>query len=1202
MGESAQIIIPAHLLRHPLPKSNHNPLSVLADQNGLVTFEEVTPDVLRVLYAQNDAESRRLFWRVVGQMAFFGAIFTSPLLRSKNVLSDHRGCLFLWPHPSVRSEPMEWWGAASVRAQAADYGLIKREDAFGTALKALELLDPQFHVEPHLREAGFEMLSADEINAREIRGYVGAPNKPVSVATNGSSLDQLSSSGVPAESPVLSGNPTTVTETARSRSTRFTVLDRELVLPATAQEVQISPEDLPNCPALARKLNEAGYTTWGSLPYELDDLLLGFKGVGKSHLKKFSDSLTVIAAKLSKDVEAGEEAALSQLMKTAYWQSVHVSVLREVPVSSDTFSEFPHMVEKLWAAGFENLGDFTRVPDVETFLQGLEEDVPHEAGRFARVLDSRLDALKRVRSAKTLWYRDDFVVLADWIQHVPLNALNDDKLTMLRGLAQKLSNAGYETLGDLPASLSLAVEDNEETSSEEVTFLFDLIALHSSRVGKGLGSFVLDPLVEYAVAIARSEVPEEYKEHIHWKRGWDLLQTRLDHQERGDKLTLAQMGEILGVTRERARQVQSETLKALARPYAPVLAEVHALLQEPGYQFSPLRFFVSQTGGGARTELVLNYLLGTQKIHLNHRYGILSTFTTRERQRLLDRLEEQIRDRFEGEIFTEEELAGLVDGFVEEEKLSAGAKSYLSRYATNEVLTILHDGRMGYRLTKERLAAHVLKEYCRRHPEGAALPRDAALFRQELDRIEPNVFANDRNFVATVQRSEKAVLWGRGTYTHLDVISVSPSDIEMVVRWIEQRFQWDVPHLSSRAAFFEFRSELEEAGVPNDYALYSCLRLFYPERFFLAEYPKIFPIWQTRNLSNSDLLKDHLRREGDQSFADLQAEFMDNRGWHLFQLSNTLMNTKSVVRVDRATYGLLGKHQTRGKKALSQLADYLESLLSDEVDSVSIKLLLDKRKATCVRLGIDNEYLLYSLMSVRFDGRFLFPQFPHVVKHSVVPETGVSNRGFVENFVREVGEPVLKEELQREFVGRRGWGERELNNSLLALTRGDQVLQLRGGPAAEFVHREVVGWDEDKQERFEAWVQDVAEDLNRREFPFGNVRRALLDQSRLPELRGVRWTEDLLKTKLEKLETVLLLGSRRSIFVTYPNAAGVEDEEDFIAYVVTTEFGGATKIQALQDRLSELDPEISQLKRLGSKGDSDLPYHVIGDEILLKQR
>lgn len=1200
MGESAQIIVPEHLLRHPLPRRNNNPLSVVASRYEVDIFGEVTPEILRDLYAQDGADSRRLFWRVVDQLAFFGAVFTTPFLRSKNVVHDHERALFLWPDPSVRSEPMGWCGVAPIRYLAAEYGLIRRGDAFGAPLEAVESLAPWLYLEPHLREEGFEMLSAAELNAREVRGYDAAADTRASEAANGFPHGRIGNPEVPAKPQHVLEAPTTVAETARS--IRFNILDRELMLPATARDTRISPEDLPNCPALARKLNEAGYTTWGSLPYEVDGLLLGFKGVGKSHLKKFLDSLTIIAAKLSKVGDGGKGVDLSPLMRTAYWLGVHSSVLRETPISTDTFSKFPRTVEKLWAAGFENLSDFARVPDVEILLWGLEDIDSDEADRFAAVLDSRLNVLRRAGATKTLWYRDRSVVLADWLRHVPLNALFDEELTMLRGLAQELSKAGYETLGDLPTSLSLAVEDKDETTSEDVAFLFDLITLHSIGAWKGLGRFVLDSLAEYAADIARGEVPEGLKEFKSWERGWDLLQTRLDYQERDEKLTLAQMGEILDVTRERARQVQLETLKALARPYVAVLAELHALLRKPGQQFSPLRFFVSHFERDVRTELVLGSLLGTQEIYLDRRYCILSTLTGPERRRLLDGLEEQVGHRFEGEIFTEEDLAGLVAGFVEEQKLSAGAKPYLSRYAKDEVLTVLHDGQLGYRLTKVRLVAHVLKDYCRQHPEGIALPRNAARFRQELDRIEPNVFSNDRSMVATVQRSEKAVLWGRGMYTHLDMISVSPSDIEMVVRWIGQRFQWGASHLSSRAAFLEFRAELEAAGVPNDYALYSCLRLFYPGRFFLAEYPKIFPLWQTRNLSNSEILEEHLRRSGDQSFADLQTEFMEKRGWHLFQLSNTLMHTKSVVRVGRATYGLLSNHRTRDEKALAPLADYLTSLLSDEVDSISIRLLLSRRKATCMQLGINNEYLLYNLMSVRFGGRFLFPLFPHVVMRSVTPETDVSNKRLVENFVREAGEPVLKEELQREFVDQRGWVERELNNSLIALTRGELVLPLRSGSVAEFVHREVAGWDGDKQERFEAWVQEVVEDLDRRGFPFGNLRRALLNQSRLPELRGgARWTEELLKAKLEKLETVLLIGPRRSIFAAYPNAAGVEDDEDFIAYVVRTEFGGATKIPALRDKLSEIDPEIGQLKWLGGKGDGDLPYHVIGDEILLKQ-
>lgn len=238
-------------------------------------------------------------------------------------------------------------------------------------------------------------------------------------------------------------------------------------------------------------------------------------------------------------------------------------------------------------------------------------------------------------------------------------------------------------------------------------------------------------------------------------------------------------------------------------------------------------------------------------------------------------------------------------------------------------------------------------------------------------------------------------------------------------------------------------------------------------------------------------------------------------------------------------------------------------------------------------------------MVKHFEDRFLFPQFPHIAKRSHVLGSEMSNRTLVERFLLEAGEPVLREELQHEFVQRRGWAERELYN---ALVYQEKVLPLQRDTMPEYVHCDVIGWNQDKQEHFEEWIQEVVEIVDERDFPFGNVRRDLLDRSRLPALGGeIRWTEDLLKARLEEMETLLLLGTRRSVFAAYPNVAGVEDDSDFVSYVLKTEFGGAAKIRTLQIRLTELEFRVQQLKQPSDEKGAELPYYFVGDEILLKE-
>lgn len=1203
MGKDDPFVVPRHLLKRPVPQHNHNPLQSIADRYGIREFGEVTPSLLRRLYEQQHHENRQFFWRIINQLAFFGVIFESPMLSARNILSNWDGSLYLWPPQPIRSQTLRWDGAWSLRGRALEHGLVLKDDAFGVPLKALKSLAPESPVEGMLREEGFEVLTFDELNEREYIKRGSA--QPERVKENRKIFESTEDERAVSE---------------EERDLRFKVAGQEFALSTIARHDEISVLDFPRCPALIEKLRERGYRTWGSLPYELDDFLLDIKGVGKAHLKKFSVSLAFIEASTPETSNSsGGVFATASPRERSFWREVDISSLQEVPITDDIFPECQQLVEQLRHRGFDTLAGLSQISDIAAFLRGFGEEVHKvEAERFLQILAELMEILRRTGAAKFFFLRGEYVAISKRLSEMPLGILAECGSSAMSPLAERLAGNGFQVIGDLPASPRQATKGDAEAVTECLSTLFGLILLHKNRAEEWLGSYLLDQLAEYAAILAYGGKPPENLLHSDAPlkslsslvgiaaggrpdgvkgRGWELFHMKLDHLQRGDRLTLEKMGRILGVTRERARQIQRETLQVLVEPYRPVIADLRILLQEAGNQFTPLNFLVLQPITDMRAKLALALLLETQDIYLDPQNGLLSTFNASERRRMFSHLKRHVDDHFDGQVFSAEALTEAVKEFVEANMLSEGAQPALFSYIKDTFLTVLPDNRLGLRLTKDRLALQVFKEYAHEHPDGVALYRDAGLLRARLDQIQPNIFTKDHNFIQSLLRREEVVLWGRGRYIHQEQLSVSPSDLRPVVDWIRQRLQQGIPHLSSRAAFLEFEAELKALGLPNDYAMYSCLRLFFAEHFFLPEYPKIFAPGQQRNLSNSEILEEHLRRHGDQTYAALQGEFVDKRGWHLFQLANTIKDTESVIRTGKGVYGLL-RAQSARKKDLIPLADHLESRFGLS-PSISVRLLLRERRATCLQLGIANEHLLYSLMDRYFGDRFLFPQFPHITRRSYDFGSEISNKRFVEAFLSEAGGPVLKEELQHEFIQKRGWAERELNNALLYQ---ENILPLYRGAVAEFVHGAVMEWDEDKQECFEEWVQEVAEIVNKRNFPFGNVRRDLLDKSRLPALGGgIKWTEDLLKAKLEEMETLLLLGTKHSVFAAYPNAAGVEDDDDFVAYVLRTEFGGAAKTQALQRRLVELEFRTQQLKRPSDEKAAELPYYFVGDEILLKE-
>ena len=93
---------------------------------------------------------------------------------------------------------------------------------------------------------------------------------------------------------------------------------------------------------------------------------------------------------------------------------------------------------------------------------------------------------------------------------------------------------------------------------------------------------------------------------------------------------------------------------------------------------------------------------------------------------------------------------------------------------------------------------------------------------EHASKWRPDLLA--RNVHATLNRSNNALLWDRGTFVHKDNVVVPISLIHDVERWLLDVLTEDVPLVSIYGAFLHFRTRCEAAGFSSEIALYTCLR------------------------------------------------------------------------------------------------------------------------------------------------------------------------------------------------------------------------------------------------------------------------------------------------------------------------------------------------------------------------------------------
>jgi hypothetical protein len=203
--------------------------------------------------------------------------------------------------------------------------------------------------------------------------------------------------------------------------------------------------------------------------------------------------------------------------------------------------------------------------------------------------------------------------------------------------------------------------------------------------------------------------------------------------------------------------------------------------------------------------------------------------------------------------------------------------------------------------------------------------------------------------------------------------------------------------------------------------------------------------------------------------------------------------------------------------------------------------------------------------------------------------------------MRNLRNSIFRNELKKEFIEARCWTDKALENALRA---NPHIFVLQSGIMAEYVHAEVIGWNNRKQAQLESWTKASLERFSTGPVPYGNVQRDLFRPQQFPQLASdVPWTVDLFKDCLKDCSFIGLLGTTKAIFVPIPNRAAIYDDVGFLEYILRTDFQGSADIVEFQKRLAKLnfsrEGEIPRPYKL----DSDiLPYVFTADKIILREQ
>lgn len=328
------------------------------------------------------------------------------------------------------------------------------------------------------------------------------------------------------------------------------------------------------------------------------------------------------------------------------------------------------------------------------------------------------------------------------------------------------------------------------------------------------------------------DLPEEICEFFSYLHRRKSMETVLEL--RSQKQTLAQVGKLLGITRERVRQIEKKTKRYFNHWNAQMRIIPKIMAEQNGQKVLP--FSRLEEYGGANTQELIFFLQNTEDpdcIYIRQ----LEAFIIGDAS-----FPKHLQD-FWGtmpSIITASEFPALInDG---ETKLGVPEEilrnAVLNAYKKNG--NIYHRGRF----SMSALYEAILKKY---YPKGikAYDPQQLEGFRQYIQQEYGNVSVPENNRALTARIADVGIVCGRGTYISKKGQYIPADLADRIYQYII-----DSPQtiFLTNTIFSAFEEELSAAGVDNKYYLLGILHELYGTQFtfrrdYISKDPSITSIY-----------------------------------------------------------------------------------------------------------------------------------------------------------------------------------------------------------------------------------------------------------------------------------------------------------------------------------------------------------------------
>lgn len=447
-----------------------------------------------------------------------------------------------------------------------------------------------------------------------------------------------------------------------------------------------------------------------------------------------------------------------------------------------------------------------------------------------------------------------------------------------------------------------------------------------------------------------------------------------------------------------------------------------------------------------------------------------------------------------------------------------------------------------------------------------------------------------RNIHAALDRSNRVILWGRGTFIHKENVQLPVELLRVIVRWVGNKLKQNIPLVSVHGCFNAFRQECLNVGIPNEVALYSCLRLTENSNLNFPDYPKIILNDGNQALSSYSAIENFIHdASGPVTIEELRKFAIEDLGLKEFQLSQALYRNADILRAGRGEY-LHKDYLNIDAHKIDDLVSYIKTILLSQ-KHVSVEKIYQDRIIDCKLMGIDDPVLLFSVLNLYAD-EFQMTNYPaiYLAEGSDDDNRGIINE--IQKHIMEKGTFCTKEEVYEYFVDKLGYSGNTIN---FALKNQNIYKYLQGC----VIHKETLGWSELKQAELEKIAFDVYSNARKLGKCYGLITDLIESQDLVTLEMNVDWTEMLISELLGKHDTYRILGNCRNAFVPIKNDHQIESFEDLIYEILKSNHKGAANLNDFAEELSDAGIITKSITN-GMLGTAN-KVTIIGQEIILTE-